>query len=49
MPTRDEVYWKFGKVSEDAQLLEIELGTMLIKYRYREAGLLEPRRSKERD
>ena len=41
MPTRDEVYWKFGKVSEDAQLLEIELGTMLIKHRYREAGLLE--------
>jgi hypothetical protein len=30
MPTLDEVYCKFGEVSEAAQLLETELGNMLL-------------------
>ncbi len=30
MPTLDDVYWKFGYAAEAAQLLETELGTMLI-------------------
>jgi hypothetical protein len=30
MPTLDEVYRKFGEVAEAAQLLETELGTMLL-------------------
>lgn len=30
MPTLDEVYWKFGYAAEAAQLLETELGSMLI-------------------
>tara|TARA_R110001592_G_scaffold314747_1_gene590490 strand:- start:661 stop:1134 length:474 start_codon:yes stop_codon:yes gene_type:complete len=31
MPTLDDVYRKYGEVSEAAQLLETELGTMLFK------------------
>lgn len=30
MPTLDQVYWKFGYAAEAAQLLEVELGNMLI-------------------
>ena len=30
MPTLDDVYRKFGEASEAAQLLETELGTMLL-------------------
>jgi hypothetical protein len=30
MPTLNEVYRKFGEVAEAAQLLETELGNMLI-------------------
>ena len=41
MPTLDDVYRKFGEVSEAAQLLESELGTMLLEHRCVEAGLLE--------
>ena len=41
MPTLDEVYRKFGEVSEAAQLLETELGTMLLEHKCIDAGLLE--------
>jgi hypothetical protein len=30
MPTLDDIYRKFGEVSEAAQLVETELGTMLL-------------------
>ena len=30
MPTLDDVYRKFGEASEAAQLLETELGTLLL-------------------
>jgi hypothetical protein len=30
MPTLDDVYWKFGYAAEAAQLLETELGTILL-------------------
>lgn len=33
MPTLDEVYAKFGEVSEAAQLLEAEIGTLLLASR----------------
>jgi hypothetical protein len=33
MPTLDEVYAKFGEVSEAAQLLETEIGTLLLASR----------------
>jgi hypothetical protein len=39
MPTLDEVYRKFGKVSEAAQLLETELGTMLLSVQATEHDL----------
>ncbi|HLV94795.1 MAG TPA: hypothetical protein VKS44_06365 [Candidatus Acidoferrales bacterium] len=32
MPRLDDVYWKFGFTAEAAQLLETELGNLLIKY-----------------
>ena len=41
MPTLDEVYRKFGEVSEAAQLLETELGTLLLTHKCIDAGLLE--------
>ena len=41
MPTLDEVYRKFGEVSEAAQLLETELGTMLLTHKCIDAGLLK--------
>lgn len=37
----DDVYRKFGEVSEAAQLLETELGTLLLKTRCIKAGLVE--------
>lgn len=40
MPTLDDVYRKFGEVSEAAQLLETELGNVLIKIGATEANLL---------
>ncbi len=36
MPTLDEVYAKFGEVSEAAQLLETEIGTLLLASRANE-------------
>ena len=41
MPTLDDVYRKFGETSEAAQLLETELGTLLLVHRCIDAGLLE--------
>lgn len=40
VPTLDEVYRKFGEAFEAAQLLEIELGTMLLRNEYIDARLL---------
>ncbi len=41
MPSLDDVYRKFGETSEAAQLLETELGTMLLMLGCIEADLLE--------
>lgn len=41
MPTLDDVYWKFGYAAEAAQLLETELGTMLIIHGVIEENLLD--------
>jgi hypothetical protein len=41
MPTLDDVYRKFGEAAEAAQLLETELGNILIVARCLDAGLLE--------
>ncbi|WP_171088920.1 hypothetical protein [Usitatibacter rugosus] len=41
MPTLDDVYCKFGFTSEAAQLLETELGTMLLSIGAIEAGLFD--------
>ena len=41
MATRDEVYSKFGIASEAAQLLETELGTLLLMHECGEANLIE--------
>lgn len=40
MPTLDDVYRKFGETSEAAQLLETELGTMLLEITTIEADLI---------
>ncbi len=40
-PSLNEVYRKFGEVSEAAQLLETELGNLLLLNKGVEAGLLE--------
>ena len=40
-PSLDDVYRKFGEVSEATQLLETELGNLLFFNRVVEAGLLE--------
>ena len=40
MPTLDDVYRKYGEVSEAAQLLETELGTMLFQNSAIEADLI---------
>lgn len=39
MATREEVYQKFGMAAEAAQLLETELGTLLLTFRGAEEGL----------
>ncbi len=50
MSTLNDVYRKFGEASEAAQLLETELGTLLLKKRASEGGLfLEPSPSAARD
>ena len=41
MPTLNDVYRKFGEASEAAQLLETQLGTLLLDHRCIDAGLLE--------
>jgi hypothetical protein len=41
VPALDEVYRKFGEVSEAVQLLETELGTMLLMNRAAVAGLFD--------
>ena len=41
MPSLNDVYRKFGETSEAAQLLETELGTMLIMNKCIEADLIE--------
>ena len=41
MPTLDDVYRKFGEASEAAQLLETELGTLLLAHKCIDAGLPE--------
>ena len=41
MPTLDDLYRKFGEAFEAAQLLETELGTLLLDHRCIDAGLLE--------
>ncbi|MDS1873253.1 hypothetical protein [Vibrio vulnificus] len=41
MTTIDEVYRKFGEASEAAQLLETELGTLLIQLLAADKGLFE--------
>ena len=50
MPTLDDVYRKFGYAAEAAQLLETELGNMLIKHGVLEEDLinqLDPNRAAE--
>lgn len=41
MPTLDDVYRKFGEAAEAAQLLETELGNLLLEHDCIEADLLE--------
>ncbi len=41
MAKLDEVYRKFGEVSEAAQLLETELGNLLLRHEFIDADLLE--------
>ena len=41
MGTLDDVYRKYGEVSEAAQLLETQLGNLLLFHKCIEAGLLE--------
>ena len=41
MPTLDEIYRKFGEASEAAQLLEVQLGNLLLKHNCIDADLLE--------
>lgn len=41
VPTIDDVYRKFGETSEAAQLLETELGTLLLAHNCVDAGLFE--------
>ena len=40
MPTRDDVYRKFGETAEAAQLLETELGNMLLEAHVLEEDLI---------
>jgi hypothetical protein len=43
----DDVYRKFGEASEAAQLLETELGTVLLEHQAGEAGLFLGGRGEE--
>jgi hypothetical protein len=42
MPTVDDIYRKFGEVSEAAQLVETELGTVLLFFGAVDEGLITP-------
>src|SRR5215467_1860853 len=42
MPTLDDVFRKFGEASEAAQLLETELGTVLLFFGAVDDGLITP-------
>jgi hypothetical protein len=42
MPTLDDVYRKFGEVSEAAQIVETDLGTMLLFFGVVDDGLIKP-------
>lgn len=42
MPTLDDIYRKFGEVSEAAQLIETDLGTKLLFYNVVDEGLITP-------
>lgn len=42
MPTLDDIYRKFGEVAEAAQIVETDLGTMMLFYGVVEAGLISP-------
>jgi hypothetical protein len=42
MPTLDDVYRKFGEVSEAAQIVETDLGTMLLFFGVVDDGLITP-------
>ena len=42
MPTLDDVYRKFGEAAEAAQLLETDLGTMLLFFGVVDEGLISP-------
>ena len=41
MPSRDELYRKFGEASEATQLLEAELGTLLLTHKCIDEGLFD--------
>ena len=50
LPTLDDVYRKFGEAAEAAQLIETELGTMLLLSRGAEEGLFaepDPKRASD--
>ena len=42
MPTLDDIYRKFGEVSEAAQVVETDLGTMLLFFGVVDEGLMTP-------
>jgi len=42
MPTLDDIYGKFGEVSEAAQVVETDLGTMLLFFGAVDEGLITP-------
>jgi hypothetical protein len=48
MPTLDDVYGEFGDASEAAQLLETELGNILLALGAFDAGLAYPTREADK-
>jgi hypothetical protein len=42
MPTRDDIYRKYGEASETAQIIETDLGTMLLFFGVVDEGLITP-------
>lgn len=49
MPSMDDVYRKFGEVSEAAQLLETDLGTAMLFLGAVEEGLIDPSLAVDRE